>query len=226
MKSMSRNEIATINRQTNDRYNARLREKGPGVFALGWGKRSYQLKRFNDLVHAVGKDFFHGKRVVDIGCGLGDLYSYLRKQNIRPKRYLGVDVNEEFISYAKKDFAKDSRVVFEKRDLMLKPLTKGKAEVGVALGVINFKQKNHEAYAKRFIEACFDSVSEAVVINVISAVRNADYLPESRIYYYDPSEWLAWAQKHLTPFASLIHDYAGEPQHEFFLILRKQPWKK
>jgi SAM-dependent methyltransferase len=224
--SLSRSHIIAINRETNERYDKRLREKGPGAFALGWGNKGHQVKRFKDLIHAVGEEFFQDKRVVDIGCGLGDLYPFLRSNGIRPKFFLGVDVNEAFIRLATEKFFSDRFVSFEARDLVLNKLPTGKAQTGVALGVINYKQKNHKEYAKRFIATCYASVSESLVVNVISLVRNKTYEPESRIFYYDPAAWLAWAQKNITPYCSLIHDYAGEPQHEFFLILRKRPWKK
>ena len=222
-KKLSSTRLHAINRQTNERYGKRLRERGPGAHALGWGTRRFQVKRFHDLVHAVGTDAFHGKRVLDIGCGLGDLYSFLLKKGIRPSRYEGVDVNPEFIALAKRAFRSRRTATFEARDLMLKPLHGHLPDTGVALGVINFKQPNHEAYARQFITACFASVKEMLVVNVISALRNGRYPKESFIYYYDPAAWLKWAQT-LTPFCSLIHDYAGEPQREFFLILRKTPW--
>ncbi|MEN9558547.1 MAG: hypothetical protein RL141_916 [Candidatus Parcubacteria bacterium] len=218
-------DIAAINEATNERYDRRLQEKGPGAYALGWGKEQFQVKRFHHLLHAVGSDFFRGKKVADIGCGLGDLYPFLKKQQAAPRAYVGTDVNAEFVRLATQTFRRDRRATFQTRDVMLRPLGRGVAQTGVALGVINFKQKNHEAYAKRFIQACYASVSDAVAINVISAIRNMAYAPESVIYYYDPAKWLAWAQAHVTPFCSVIHDYAGEPQHEFFLLLRKHPWK-
>jgi SAM-dependent methyltransferase len=224
-KFLTAKRIADINRQTNERYNKRLDKKGPGAYALGWGTGRYQVKRFHDLLHAVGQEFFRKKRVADIGCGFGDLYAFLKREGARPKAYLGIDVNERFIKFASRAFQKDECVSFMHRDLILKPLRRGMAQTGVALGVINYKQEDHAAYAKRFIRACFTSVSDALAVNVISAVRNKTYQKEMFIYYYDPAEWLKWAQEELTPFCSIIHDYAGEPQHEFFLILRKKPWK-
>jgi SAM-dependent methyltransferase len=214
-------QIKKINQATNERYNKRFVVSGVGAHTLGWGKEYFQIKRFNELLYAAGEESFVNKTVLDIGCGFGDLYTFLGKKHIKLKKYIGTDVNENFIKVAK-NIVKPGHFVV--RDLMIKPYAKPVADVGVALGVINFKQKNHEEYAYEFIKSAFSAVKEKLIINVISDVHNENYPRESFIYYYKPARWLELAQK-ITPFCSLIHDYAGEPQYEFMLILNKKPWK-
>lgn len=217
----NKDQIKSINLATNERYNKRLFAEGLGAYALGWGKKYYQIKRFKELLHAIGEENFNDKTVLDIGCGFGDLYNFFIEKKIKPKRYIGIDINENFIKEAKK---KIKHVSFSTRDLLIKPCSRPIADIGVILGVINFKQQNHEKYAYDFIKESFKAVREKLIVNVISDVHNDDYPREAFIYYYKPSEWLKLAQK-ITPFCSLIHDYAGEPQYEFMLILNKKPWK-
>lgn len=49
------------------------------------------------VVRALPK--LDGKRVLDLGCGTGNLLNH-----IKPKEYLGVDINKKFIQLAKKKF--------------------------------------------------------------------------------------------------------------------------
>lgn len=40
--------------------------------------------------------------VLDFGCGIGDLLNYFERENKNIKKYLGVDINENFINLANK----------------------------------------------------------------------------------------------------------------------------
>lgn len=214
--------IKKINQSTIERYNKRFFEKGPGAYALGWGKKEYQFKRFFDLTHAIEPGDLNGKIVLDIGCGFGDLYHFLRKHGFKLKKYIGIDINQNFIEVAKKRYPECS---FAIRDLLIEPYSHPVVDIGVMLGVLNFKQKNHERYVQEFIKNAFAAVKDVLIVNVISDVHNSGYPREPFIYYYNPSKLLAWAQK-ITPFCSLVQDYVAQPQYEFMLIMRKKPWQK
>lgn len=218
--AINRKTIEAINSQTIQRYNERLAQRGPGAYALGWGEEQYQRKRFFDALHALETDDIEGKVVLDIGCGLGDFYSFLLSQGLTPKGYVGIDINERFLALAQNRYPECR---FEHRDLFLSPFEKPAAHAGLMLGVINFRLENHEEYAQQMIRLAFDAVSEVLVVNAISDIHNDDYPRENFIYYFKPDEWLKFAQT-LTPFCSLIHDYRGMPQHEFMLVMRKAPY--
>ena len=70
---------------------------GYSVKSLGWGSTESQEKRFKALSE-VGID--NGDRVLDVGCGFGDLYFYLKKNGCDTD-YTGLDVNKNFISLNK-----------------------------------------------------------------------------------------------------------------------------
>lgn len=221
MKKIKKEIINKINSATISRYNKRLAERGAGPYALGWNKKKFQDKRFFDLLHVIEPEDLNGKTILDIGCGLGDLYEFISKHGYKVKKYIGTDINENFINIAKKKFPKGKFFV---ADLMTNNKNVPIADTGIALGVINFKQKNHKKYAEEFIKSSFAAVRNVLIINVISDIHNENYPRESFINYYSPAKILAYAQK-LTPFCSLIQDYAAEPQYEFMLIMRKKPWK-
>lgn len=214
--------IERLNRSTNERYNRRLDAAGPGAFALGWGRSRYQLKRFGDLVHALDSRDIAGRSVLDIGCGLGDLYSYLQQRRMAPSAYRGIDINERFVEIASRRYP---QAAFEHRDLLLRPYVRPVADTGVMLGIMNFKIAHQMSYARALITRAFGGIRSVLVVNAISDVHNEDYPREPFIHYYKPHDLFRFAQT-LTPFCSLVHDYRGEPQNEFMLVLRKRPWRE
>jgi SAM-dependent methyltransferase len=213
--------IKRLNAGTVARYDGRLAKFGPGAAALGWGHERYQLKRFRDLLHALERDDLSGKTLLDVGCGLGDLRTFLRGEGIRLKGYVGIDINPSLIALARR---RHPGCRLEVRDVLLSPFKRPVADTGVLLGVMNFKIRGQRKYAETLIERAFAAVRETLVVNVISDVHNEDYPREAFIHYYKPDQLLRFAQT-LTPFCSLIHDYRGEPQHELMLVLRKKAFK-
>lgn len=68
--------------------------------SLHWSERSSQNERFKQFVK-VGN--LQGKKVLDIGSGLGDFYGFLQDRDIECD-YLGVDIVPNFVQNAKKRY--------------------------------------------------------------------------------------------------------------------------
>ncbi len=69
--------------------------------ALSWGRARTQLLRFQKL-YEVGE--LHEVTVLDVGCGVGDLYDFLLHQGCSSLSYTGVDLLDEMIEGAKKKY--------------------------------------------------------------------------------------------------------------------------
>ena len=82
-------------------YENHIRRYGYGYRALGFGRRSSQEKRFQS---AATLGDFHGKRLLDVGCGFGDLLAWLRARGVQP-RYTGLDLTASMIERCRKRFA-------------------------------------------------------------------------------------------------------------------------
>ena len=67
---------------------------------VGWGSQKTQNTRFENIYKYFQKDNFS---VLDVGCGLGDFYYFLKKKKIKFK-YTGIDINEDFIYKCKKKY--------------------------------------------------------------------------------------------------------------------------
>ena len=75
-------------------YSEQYKEFGRSVKSLGWGSTRSQEKRFKALAQAGIRN---GDSILDVGCGFGDLYHYLKKNGCDTE-YTGLDSNQGFIS--------------------------------------------------------------------------------------------------------------------------------
>jgi 2-polyprenyl-3-methyl-5-hydroxy-6-metoxy-1,4-benzoquinol methylase len=72
-----------------------------------------------------------GERILDVGCGYGDLASHLPEV-----KYVGIDSNEKYIACAKRlQDAHGKFIVADVTDLSVETL--GKFDVGIAIGVLH-----------------------------------------------------------------------------------------
>lgn len=80
-------------------YGKKLKQYGHDTRSLGWipgGRKA----RFTALT-SIGD--LNGCSILDVGCGFGDLYGFLRDQGIAVD-YTGIDINPEFIEIARQAF--------------------------------------------------------------------------------------------------------------------------
>ena len=78
-------------------YKSRYSEFGYSPKTLGWDKGKQDL-RFEVLTSQWD---IEGKRILDLGCGFGDLNRFLKNKGIDNYEYVGVDLVDDLISEAK-----------------------------------------------------------------------------------------------------------------------------
>ncbi len=206
-------EIKEIEKQTVKRYSDRFKKLGVDVKTLGWGSLEQQEYRFLQVVKNV--DLEH-KALLDIGCGFGDLNAFCKTNGVKLSKYIGFDINPDLISTAKEKHPKSDffiRNIFDEEE-------KEFADIGVMLGVLNFKLEDNLSYTKKAIEKAFSFVKESLVIDFLSTELTPEYPKEDFVFYHDPKEILEFALT-LTPNVKIIHDYKPIPQKEFMVVLSK-----
>lgn len=68
----------------------------------GWSREQAQFKRF-DVLYNIGAT--KENTVIDYGCGLGHMIDFLKfKDHNTKEQYLGVDILDEFIATARKNY--------------------------------------------------------------------------------------------------------------------------
>lgn len=89
------------------------RHKG-GFRTLGWTSKERQLQRF-EVFLKIGD--MSGRSILDVGCGLGDLYAFLNSVGTSAS-YNGIDILPEFITHCRTRFPSASfeckNILFEK----------------------------------------------------------------------------------------------------------------
>ena len=82
-------------------YEDKVRRFGYDHRGLGFRSRSSQERRFEAL---LGLGDFHGRTLLDVGCGFGDFLQFLEERGIRPS-YTGLDICEPMIRRCRERFA-------------------------------------------------------------------------------------------------------------------------
>jgi SAM-dependent methyltransferase len=92
MKQSDREKLETY-------YGEKLKAYGDDARSLGWTPGGRKV-RFDTL---AGIGHLNGSRVLDVGCGFGDFYGYLRDSGIQTD-YTGIDICPDFISIAREKY--------------------------------------------------------------------------------------------------------------------------
>lgn len=186
------------------RYEERLQQHGKSAQALGWKDQKQQWLRFDILSQIASLD---GAKILDVGCGFGDFYTYLKERGIHVE-YVGYDIVPALLDIAREQIS-DAR--FELRDITIEFPTE-KFDYVFFSGILNHKIGDNMAFARTLIAKCFESADKGVAINMMTSYVD---FREDYLYYYSPEEMFSFV-KSLTRFATVRHDY---PLYEFTLYL-------
>jgi len=169
---------------------------GAGFESLLWASPSSQRARFEAMASLYD---FHGKTVLDAGCGRADFLDYLAERGIEPEHYTGIEAVPEMVQSARRKRRPRSLIV--QADFVREPsrLLAG-ADTIVFCGSLNTFQA---AEFHRALRAAFEGAGEAVLFNFLSSPRlaHAEWLR-----WHAPPEVLAFARQ-MTDDVKVLMDY-------------------
>ena len=179
------------------RYQQRIAEHGATFASLNSGSAEKQAIR--QWVHASA---LRGARpsILEVGCGLGDFYSYLTAQK-RDCSYHGYDIVPEYIAQCKRAYP-EAR--FEVRNIFEDGIV-GTYDTVVMSQVLNnrYQKSDNMQVMQRALELAFQHTHVSVSIDMLSTYvdfRNPD------LFYYSPEEIFRMA-KAVAPRVAIRHDY-------------------
>jgi SAM-dependent methyltransferase len=194
-------------------YAGEIARHGYNHGGVGWRRHASQQRRF-EVLAAVGD--LQGRRVLDVGAGLGDFARYLWERGVTPD-YTGIDLCEDLVEAARARLAGDaggpaSMVVAD----ILELAPPEPFDYVVASGIFGLRTPQTVARIAPTLERMFGLCRRGVAVNFLSAraVKQAE-----RSQYVEPSEVLAHALR-VTPAATLRHDYLP---NDFTLYLYREP---
>lgn len=158
-------------------YQKKFKKYGVDPRALQWSSGKAAKLRYVQLVVDID---FNGKKVLDIGCGFGDIITYIEKKT-KKFSYTGVDIVPEFITVAKKEYPKHKFIV---RDYFENPLKKS-FDIIMSSGTLNANVKGAVSYRKKAIKIMLAHAKEAVIFNMAGSSPQPKNKKENRVYYAD-----------------------------------------
>ena len=191
-------------------YEDKVRRFGYDHRGLGFRNRASQEKRFEALL-ALGD--FHGRRLLDVGCGFGDFLPFLESRGIRP-RYTGLDLCEPMVARARERFG-GARARFLVGDALDHEPDEPYDYV-VASGIFGLDADGARERIHPTVARMFEWAGAGLAVNFLS--RCAPAHADARVYL-DPAEMLELALG-LTPAVRLDHGYLP---NDFTLHLYKTP---
>jgi SAM-dependent methyltransferase len=177
-------------------YSELVRKHGNDVRSLGWSSRESQARRFAVFAE-IGK--LKGASVLDVGCGLGDLYGWMKKKRL-DVRYTGIDLTPEMIKVAQRRFP---AAQFRVRDLLDASLPLARHDYVLSSGIFTHRSRVPFDFLTAAIQRMFDLSRHAVAFNCLSAWAKTK---EPGEFHADPLKVLSFCRK-LTPRVVLRHDY-------------------
>ena len=198
-ESRSRWEVRPLSREdklaTVHIYEELLESFGPSPAALGWRSQITQRIRFEVLAQ-IGD--LHEASVLDVGCGLGDLYEFLRARGLRC-RYLGVDITPAMVAAAQKNHPEGN---FALLDILTDPPAE-RYDYVFASGIFNMKISDNEGFVRSMLVRMFEICRRAVGANMLCRCAPRQ---DRALHYFNPAEMFLFART-ITPLVALRHDY-------------------
>jgi len=124
---------------------------------LNWTNKRNQLVRFDTLTK-IGD--LQNKKILDFGCGLGDLYDFLQSNKIITD-YHGIDITPEFIEEAKKKYPNGKFLLGDIFDV------KEKYDYVFASGSLSFKVKDNDNFYKSIVKKLYEIADTGVAFNML-----------------------------------------------------------
>lgn len=188
-------------------FESQLRRFGDSPKSLGWSQLG-QRRRFEVLAGIAKLD---DADVLDVGCGLGHLYDFLRPR-FPGISYTGLDISPDMVERARR---RNPRALFLLFDGTSGDLPR-RADFVFASGVLNIEEGDNERAMRRLIRSCFSACKSGTAVNMLSTW--ADWFDRNR-HYYEPARILAFSRK-ITKRVVLRHDYMP---HDFTVYLYRRP---
>lgn len=156
-------------------FNQRISTYGASIQALQWQSHYNQQKRFSIIHDNLIKD---GTTLLDLGCGCGDFYHYLRFYH-SPLIYLGIDLSANMIVSAQRAYPKGN---FRCSDI--DSISKSHSfDIVIACGVFNLRLNNHLTYVKNQLDKMIQKAKKQIIFNVLSNKTNSFSRSKEFVYY-------------------------------------------
>jgi len=182
-------------------YGDLVRQHGDAPEGAQYADRETQERRMAVLCEiGIGK---HSK-VLDFGCGTGQLLSFLQRARGYAGEYVGYDISPEAIELARQAHPAGR---FEVRNIFEQPIEE-KFDYVLVSGVFNNLISDNRGFFEEISRRLMAQADVGYAFNMLS--RFVDYFDDD-LYYEDPLVAFRFCKEQLSPLVTLRHDYAVRP---------------
>jgi SAM-dependent methyltransferase len=187
-----------------------LEREGATVKGVGWRTRENQRLRFGQLLRGLELED-EPFTVNDLGCGLADLYGFIKDEGLPMRGYRGYDLSEKMLAAARERVGEDGGLVCADR-------VTETTDYSFACGIFNTKLDATDEewldYMKSVIANLDEHSERGFAFN--SLTTYVEYR-EDHHFYADPAELFRFCKQEISPRVTLLHDY---PLWEWTIAVR------
>ncbi len=181
-----------------DFFEKKIKEHGFSPKGFDWGGKESQEKRFEVFLE-IGN--LEGKKILDVGCGAGDFYGYLKDQEITVA-YHGCDLVESVIEHCRTKYPEGN---FKCGELDI--YQNEEFDYIFESGIFNTLVKNNLDFAKDTINKMYHLCKEGIAVNMLSKYRFNKLAKSSKTgFRFDPGEMFNFARE-ISQKVIMKHDY-------------------
>ncbi len=209
--------LAADLRRLEAHYSELVRVHGDGPEGAQWRDRASQDARL--AVLASGVDLT-AARVLDFGCGAGQLLSVLDARFGFTGEYVGVDLAEPALAVTRSRHRGREGARFERRDVLADGLAEDFDVVFVS-GTFNHATSDPWRFLTASLEVLWSRTRRTLAFNALSTYVDRF---DPGLAYFDPGEVFSFCKERLSPAVSLRHDYvirAGTIPFEMALFVHR-----
>jgi SAM-dependent methyltransferase len=182
-------------------YSDLVREHGDAPEAAQYADRETQERRMAVLCEiGVRRD----SKVLDFGCGTGQLLSFLQRSMDYQGEYVGYDISPEAIELARSTHPAGR---FEVQNI-LEEAAEETFDYVLVSGVFNNAISDNRGFFEALSRRLMAQAKVGYAFNMLS--RFVDYLDDG-LYYEDPMQAFRFCKEQLSPLVTLRHDYVVRP---------------
>ena len=139
-------------------YEKSLKEFGISAQGVSWNSKYTQYKRFEVITKLIKKDI-KTSFLVDVGCGFGEYYHYLKNNHREPQKFIGIDCEQTMIDISQVRFP---QIEFVVKDVLQDELFV--ADYYTCSGAMNIMDYDDIVI---FIQKCFYASQKGFLFNFL-----------------------------------------------------------
>ena len=191
-----------------DFFNKLVEKHGYSPKSLAYGSEKSQKIKFN-IVTEVGIE--DNCSVLDVGCGFGDYFNYLKQQGIKNVKYCGIDISNKIVDFAKEKNSLANVIQGNVLDLS----DDEKYDYVISLGFNCVKTGTNWETLTQVLDKMWKLSKKGIAYNAVSTFSETS---PRKIYFVSPAKVIDYIMTNLTYKVVFRHDYMP---HDFTIFAYK-----